>query len=71
MTDKERMIELTKEAYKIYNTVCSTKLLLTSCSDDINFTFNMYYFYMKMLITIYPELNRKELETEWESEIGE
>ena len=68
MNEKERMIELTKEAYKIYKFV---RKIATEPSifEDVNFAFSKYYFYMRMLTTIYPELNREELETKWNKEI--
>ena len=68
MNEKERMIELTKYAYKTYKFV---RKIVTEPSifDDVNFAFSKYYFYMKMLTTIYPELNREELETKWNKEI--
>lgn len=69
MNEKERMIELTKEAYKIYHIVYTTELLTTLTTDEINFTFSKYFFYMKMLTTIYPELNREELVLKWNKEI--
>ncbi len=68
MNEKERMIELTKYAYKTYKFV--RKIVHEpSIFDDINFAFSKYYFYMRMLTTIYPELNREELEIEWNKEI--
>ena len=68
MNEKERMIELTKYAYKTYKFV---RKIATEPSifEDVNFAFSKYFFYMRMLITIYPELNREELETEWNKEI--
>lgn len=68
MNEKERMIELTKYAYKTYNFV--RKIVNEpSIFEDVNFAFSKYYFYMRMLTTIYPELNREELETKWNKEI--
>ena len=68
MNEKERMIELTKYAYKTYRFV--RKIVNEpSIFEDVNFAFSKYYFYMRMLTTIYPELNREELETEWNKEI--
>lgn len=68
MNEKERMIELTKYAYKTYKFV---RKIATEPSifDDVNFAFSKYFFYMRMLITIYPELNREELESKWNKEI--
>ena len=68
MNEKERMIELTKYAYKTYKFV---RKIVTEPSifDDVNFAFSKYYFYMRMLTTIYPELNREELEIKWNKEI--
>ena len=68
MNEKERMIELTKYAYKTYKFV---RKIVTEPSifDDVNFAFSKYFFYMRMLITIYPELNREELEIKWNKEI--
>ena len=68
MTDKEKMIQLTKEAFKTYRIVEESDL---SSSNDIRFAFNKYFFYMKMLEGVYPDLNREELELEWIHEIGE
>ena len=66
--EREKMIETTKEAYKTYKFV--RKIVNEpSIFDDINFAFSKYYFYMRMLTTIYPELNREELEIEWNKEI--
>lgn len=66
MNEKERMIELTKEAYKQYRIVYEIE---PSDIDAIRYTFDKYYFYMKMLITIYPDLNREELQSDWSLEI--
>ena len=68
MTDKEKMINITKGAFIKYRNAyndSSTKL------RDLEFEFNKYFFYMRMLVGVYPELTREELESEWESEIGE
>ena len=66
--EREKMIETTKEAYKTYKFV--RKIVNEpSVFEDVNFAFSKYYFYMKMLTTIYPELNREELEIEWNKEI--
>ena len=68
MNEKERMIELTKYAYKTYKFV---RKIVTEPAifDDVNFAFSKYFFYMRMLITIYPELNREEWESKWNKEI--
>ena len=68
MTDKEKMIQLTKEAFKTYRVVYESDL---SSTNDIEFAFNKYYFFMRMLEGVYPELIREELELEWILEIGE
>ena len=68
MTDKEKMIEITKGAFIKYRIVSESDL---SSANDIEFSYNKYYFYMRMLTEIYPELNRQELELEWILEIGE
>ena len=68
MTDKEKMIQLTKEAFKTYRVVYESDL---SSANDIEFAFKKYYFFMQMLEEVYPELIRKALELEWESEIKE
>ena len=66
MTDKEKMIEITKGAFIKYRIVRESDL---SNAIDIEFSYNKYYFFMRMLEGVYPELNREELESEWESEI--
>ena len=66
MNEKERMIEMTKEAYKQYRIVYEAE---PSDFDAIRYTFDKYFFYMKMLTTIYPELNREELQSGWSLEI--
>ncbi len=68
MTQKEKMIEITKEAFKTYRIVSESDL---SSANDIEFSFNKYYFFMRMLEGVYPELNREELELQWILEIGE
>ena len=68
MTDKEKMIEIAKKAYRQYRVVYNDR---SSLFRDFEFTFNNYFFYMRMLGEVYPELDRKSLELEWESEIGE
>ena len=68
MTDKEKMIEITKGAFVKYQIVYKSDL---SSANDIEFAFNKYYFFMRMLEGVYPELNREELELEWILEIGE
>ena len=66
MTDKEKMIEITKGAFIKYQIVYKSDL---SSANDIEFAFNKYYFFMRMLEGVYPDLNRKELESEWNKEI--
>ena len=68
MTDKEKMINITKEAFKIYRIVEESD---SSSNNDIRFAFSKYFFYMRMLEEVYPDLNREELELEWIHEIGE
>ena len=68
MTDKEKMINITKEAFKTYRIVEESDL---SSNNDIRFAFSKYFFYMRMLEEVYPDLNREELELEWILEIGE
>lgn len=64
--EREKMIETTKEAYKTYKVVRKN---YPYNFEDINFAYTKYFFYMKMLTTIYQDLNRKELESEWKGEI--
>lgn len=66
MTDKEKMIEITKGAFIKYRIVSESDL---SSANDIRFSFNKYYFFMRMLEGVYPELNREELELKWNKEI--
>ena len=66
MIEREKMIETTKEAYKTYKVVRKN---YPYNFEDINFAYTKYFFYMKMLTTIYQDLNRKELESEWKGEI--
>ena len=68
MTDKEKMIQLTKDAFKTYRIVEESD---SSSSNDIRFAFSKYFFYMRMLEGVYPELIREALELEWILEIGE
>ena len=68
MTDKEKMIQLTKDAFKTYRIVKESD---SSSSNDIRFAFSKYFFYMRMLEGVYPELIREALELEWILEIGE
>lgn len=68
MTDKEKMINITKGAFIKYRIVEESDL---SSMNDIEFAFNKYYFFMRMLEGVYPELNREELELQWILEIGE
>ena len=64
--EREKMIETTKEAYKVYKVIRKN---YPYNFEDINFAYTKYFFYMKMLTTIYQDLNRKELESEWKDEI--
>lgn len=64
--EKEKMIETTKEAYKVYKVIRKN---YPYNFEEINFAYTKYFFYMKMLTTIYQDLNRKELESEWKGEI--
>ena len=68
MTDKEKMINIAKGAFIAYRNVNESDL---SSENDIRFAFTKYYFFMRMLEGVYPELNREELELEWILEIGE
>ena len=68
MTDKEKMINITKGAFIKYRIAYNDRSVKFS---DLEFAYNKYFFYMRMLEGVYPELNHKELESEWESEIGE
>ena len=68
MTDKEKMINITKGAFIKYRIAYNDRSVKLS---DLEFAYNKYFFYMRMLEGVYPELNREELELEWESEIGE
>lgn len=68
MNEKEKMIEMTKEAYKAYKVFIKI-VNEPSMFEVINFAFSKYFFYMKMLTTIYPDLNCEELETKWSKEI--
>lgn len=67
MNEKEKLIETTKEAYKTYKVVRKN---YPYNFEDINFAYTKYFFYMKMLTTIYQDLNRKELETEWKARLN-
>ena len=64
--EREKMIETTKEAYKTYKVIRKN---YPYNFEDINFSYTKYFFYMKMLTTIYQDLNRKELESKWKGEI--
>lgn len=64
--EREKMIETTKEAYKVYKVIRKN---YPYNFEEINFAYTKYFFYMKMLTTIYQDLNRKELESEWKGEI--
>ena len=66
MIEREKMIETTKEAYKTYKVIRKN---YSYNFEDINFSYTKYFFYMKMITTIYQDLNRKELESEWNKEI--
>ena len=66
MIEREKMIETTKEAYKTYKVIRKN---YPYNFEDINFAYTKYFFYMKMLTTIYQDLTRKELESEWKDEI--
>lgn len=66
MIEKEKMIETTKESYKAYKVIRKN---YPYNFEDINFAYTKYFFYMKMLTTIYQDLNRKELESKWKGEI--
>ena len=66
MIEREKMIETTKEAYKTYKVIRKN---YAYNFEDINFSYTKYFFYMKMITTIYQDLNRKELESEWNKEI--
>ena len=68
MTDKEKMINITKGAFIKYRNAYNDR---STKFKDLEFEFNKYFFYMRMLEGVYPELHHKELESEWESEIGE
>ena len=68
MTDKEKMIEITKGAFIKYRNVYNDR---STKFRDLEFAFNEYFFYTRMLREVYPELDRNSLELEWESEIGE
>ena len=68
MTDKEKMIEITKGAFIKYRNAYNDRSVKFK---DLEFEFNKYFFYMRMLEGVYPELIRESLELEWESEIGE
>ena len=66
MIEREKMIETTKEAYKTYKVIRKN---YPYNFEDINFAYTKYFFYMKMITTIYQDLNRKQLESEWKDEI--
>ena len=68
MNEKERMIEMTKKAYKSYK-VLVKKVNEPSSFAFFNFAYTKYFFYMQMLTTIYQDLNDEVLETEWIKEI--
>ena len=64
--EREKMKETTKEAYKTYKVIRKN---YPYNFGDINFAYTKYFFYMKMLTTIYQDLNSKELRSEWNKEI--
>ena len=68
MTDKEKMIQLTKEAYFEYLDMLEIRDIAKI--EDVLFAHNKYYSYMEMLTKTYPELSRPALEIEWEYENG-
>ena len=68
MTDKEKMIEITRGAFIKYRIISESDL---ASANDIEFSFNKYYFFMRMLTGVYTDLNREELELQWILEIGE
>lgn len=68
MTDKEKMIQLTKEAYFEYLDMLEIREIAKI--EDVFFAHNKYYSYMEMLTKTYPELSRPALEIEWEHENG-
>lgn len=68
MTDKEKMIQLTKEAYFEYLDMLEIRDIAKI--EDVLFARNKYCFYAEMLTKTYPELSRPALEIEWETENG-
>lgn len=68
MTDKEKMIEITKGAYFEYLDMLEIRDIAKI--EDVLFAHNKYYSYMEMLTKTYPELSRPSLEIEWETENG-
>ena len=66
MTDKEKMIQLTKETYFEYLDMLEIREIAKI--EDVFFARNKYYYYMKMLLEIYPDLSRPSLELEWINE---
>ena len=67
MTDKEKMIEITKGAFIKFRSIRKNEL---ANPEDVYFAYTRYFFYMRMLEEVYPDLNREELELEWEIENG-
>ena len=68
MTDKEKMIEITKGAFIKFRSIRKNEL---ANPEDVYFAYTRYFFYMRMLEEVYPELIRESLELEWTLEIGE
>ena len=68
MNEKEKMIQLTKEAYFEYLAMLEIREIAKI--EDVFFAHNKYYSYMEMLTKTYPELSRPALEIEWETKHG-
>lgn len=68
MNEKEKMIQLTKEAYFEYLAMLEIREIAKI--EDVFFAHNKYYSYMEMLTKTYPELSRPALEIEWEINNG-
>lgn len=68
MNEKEKMIQLTKEAYFEYLAMLEIREIAKI--EDVFFAHNKYYSYMEMMTKTYPELSRPALEIEWEIENG-
>ena len=69
MNEKEKMIQITKEAYFEYLDMLEIREIAKI--EDVFFAHNKYYSYMEMLTKTYPELSRPALEIEWETIHGE